>query len=298
MSSNLFENNPFETARHNSKPLILDGAMGSYLQQKGFATDDYLWTTNINHTDPDVIVQTHLEYIEAGADIITTNSFRTNPSALMKSGKSNFKKYVKQAVCLTVQASGGTNVLIAGSNAPAEDCYKQTRTLTNYELEINHQNHIDLLIDGGVHLILNETQSHLDEILIICQHCDKNSIKYVLSIYVNENLKLLSGETVQSAFSLISSYNPLAICFNCISPKVFLRCIGSISFPERWGFYLNCGNGHPTDKNIYCGIEPDEYLKSVEKALHFNPSFIGTCCGSSPAHTKKIREFLDGQNYS
>jgi len=84
MSPNLYENNPFETVKLNSKPLILDGTMGSYLQQKGFATDDNLWTTHINHTNPDIIFQTHLEYIEAGADVITTNTFRTNPTSLSK----------------------------------------------------------------------------------------------------------------------------------------------------------------------------------------------------------------------
>ncbi len=57
--------NPFESKL--SKPLVLDGAMGSYLQQKGLSTDDILWTTNINHNNPDLILQTHLGIYRSGS---------------------------------------------------------------------------------------------------------------------------------------------------------------------------------------------------------------------------------------
>jgi homocysteine S-methyltransferase len=297
MSVNLLENNLFENARLNSKPLLLDGAMGSYLQQQGLATDDVLWTTNINHTNPDIIVQTHLEYIEAGADIITTNTFRTNPAVLYKSGIRDLNLYVSEAVMLAKESSLNQNVLIAGSNAPAEDCYQRQRTLSYSELELNHKKHIDLLIDSGVDFVLNETQSHLDEIKIICEHCDENEVPYAISLLVNQSLELLSGENLRTALSLLNDHNVLAVGINCISPELFFRILGSIQLPKQWGFYLNCGSGQPTDKIIYCGVEPDDYLETVKKAISFKPSFIGSCCGSTPAHTKKIREFLDGQNY-
>ena len=90
----------------------------------------------------------------------------------------------------------------------------------------------------------------------------------------------------------------MSIGFNCISLNLFLKIIGSIQLPVKWGYYLNCGSGKPTDKFISCGIQPEEYLKTVESGLQYKPSFIGSCCGSNPAHTKKIREFLDGQTHS
>jgi homocysteine S-methyltransferase len=280
--------------RRSNKPLILDGAMGSYLQQKGYVVDDIIWTTRINISNPDAIINIHKEYIDAGADIITTNTFRTNPAALKKSGVGNTNSYVRQAVSLAIQASEGSNILIAGSNAPAEDCYRSHRSLSNYELELNHKNHIDLLIDSGVHLVWNETQSHLDEIMIICTHCSENNVPYVLSLYVDNELKLLSGETIKEVFSLLQEYNPLAIGLNCITPDLFLRIIGSIDLPMSWGFYLNCGSGQPSDKEIHCGLLPDEYQKCVKSALIYSPSYVGSCCGSNPSHTKKIRELIYG----
>lgn len=292
----MLSKNPFE--RKVSKPLVLDGAMGSYLQQKGLLTDDVLWTTNINHNNPDLILQTYLEYIDAGADIITTNTFRTNPASLLKAGISNSAEYVKEAVALAKQAAIGSKVLIAGSNPPAEDCYQSNRTVNSNELEMNHKNHIDLLIDSGVDFVLNETQSHFDELQIICNHCDRNNLPYVVSIYVLDALKILSGESLENILSFLKDHEVMAIGFNCISPILFLKIIGSIQLPEKWGYYLNCGSGHTKDKIINCGIQPDEYLKSVKNSVAYKPLFIGSCCGSSPAHTKKIKEFLDGQNYS
>jgi homocysteine S-methyltransferase len=74
--------------------------------------------TNVNRSNPDVIIQFHNEYIEAGADIITTNTFRTNPWSLFKAGKIDVSYYVSQAVGLARQAS-------------AKDCYQIERELSN-----------------------------------------------------------------------------------------------------------------------------------------------------------------------
>ena len=221
LSSISIDNNPFEIARKNLKPLVLDGAMGSYLQQKGYKADDRLWMTKLNILEPDLIINLHKEYITAGAQIITSNTFRTNPAALESLNSSSVADQVKQAVHLAKSAVGDSNILIAGSNAQAEDCYQWDRTISHNKLEINHKKHIDLLIDNNVHFILNETQSHLDEIEIICKHCGKETIPFVISLYLEESLNILSGESLDYIISFIFDYAPLAIGINCISPILF-----------------------------------------------------------------------------
>ncbi len=293
----MLENNPFENDGKNFKPLLLDGAIGSYLQQRGFESDDVLWTTKINQSNPEAVIKTHKEYIEAGADIVTTNTFRTNPIALENSNIAELNLYVSEAVKLAKEAVAERKMLIAGSNAPAEDCYKKERTLSNKKLLMNHCKHIDSLVDNGVDFVLNETQSHLDELLVISEHCDKNRIPYVVSLYFDENLKILSGENLDSVLSFLKNTSALAIGLNCISPELFSHFMGSMEISTNWGFYINCGDGHPNDKVINCKIQPEEYLGYVKQSLVYHPSFIGSCCGSNPSHTKKIREYLDGQNY-
>ena len=287
--------NIFLEASQKKIPLLLDGSMGSYLQQKGFETDDNIWTSNLNFTSPDEIIKIHREYILSGADIITSNTFRTNPSALERKGIADVATYVKQAANLARQAADNKKVLVAGSNAPAEDCYQVNRTIDEQKLELNHCKHIDLLIDNDVDFILNETQSHFDEIRIICEHCERFNIPYVLSLYFNESLNLLSGESVEFILSYLKNYHPIAIGFNCVKPELLIKLIRSTQLPSVWGFYLNCGSGNPSDKIIECGISPIEYVEIVSNLVENNPSLIGSCCGSSPTHTRKIREFLDGK---
>ena len=251
--------------------------------------------TNINQTNPESIIQIHKEYIEAGADIITTNTFRTNPAANEKT-KKKMKSNVQQAVKLAKVASHGLNVYIAGSNAPAEDCYQKERNISNQKLELNHKYHIDLLIDNGVHFILNETQSHLDEIKIIVDHCCKNNIPYVISLYLTESIALLSGESLDYTLSIILEYEPLAIGLNCITSDLFKNVREQVSNKYFWGFYLNCGSGKPTDETIKCGVNPEEYIKIVQESMKYYPSYVGSCCGSNPNHIRRIREYLDGRN--
>jgi len=304
--------NPFEKKNINYKPLVLDGAMGSLLQQMGgFKRDKNIWMTNLLFDDSDLIIDVHRKYLEAGADIITTNTFRTNPYSLELSGISDPDIYVKQALCLAKDAIGNkTNILIAGSNAPAEECYQRERTISKQILEVNHKKHIDLLIDNDVDFILNETQSHLDEIKIISEHCSKNKIAFVVSLYFDSNLKILSGESIKETIELILSYNPLAIGFNCIAPDLYRRLLGSIELDFTWGYYLNC---MPTpmrsfkfaqasdpvkteDRTIECVISPVTYIQIVKESFKYKPSFIGSCCGSSPDHIQKIRELIDGKD--
>lgn len=273
------------------KPLILDGSMGALLSQMGFYWDEKRWMTDAIMESAESVFKLHSDYIQAGANIITTHTFRTNPAAI---GNNDSKVFVKKAVEIAKKACKETSTIIAGSNPPAEDCYQFQRNLSKKELEINHCNHIDLLTDNEVDLILNETQSHLDEIEIICDYCSKNEIPYIVSLYFKDDFTLLSGERLDTAIEFIKEHNPLAIGFNCIIPTVFNNFSADYDFNFNWGFYLNCGAGSPSDKDIKCGIQPDEYAKNVIQYTDQAPSFIGACCGSSPEHIKKLKANING----
>jgi len=235
-------------------------------------------------------------YVNAGADIITTNTFRTNPIAVNKYGKRlDIKKLIKNSVNLANEAVHGLPIFIAGSNPPAEDSYQSQRKISVKELKANHYKHIDLLMESGCHFILNETQNHFDEIKIICNYCSKNNIPYVLSIFFDENYKLYSGEDIGDVLKFIIDYSPLAIGINCIKQETFLKYFNRLNINYNWGFYLNCGKGDFCDDNIITGVTPNGYLSTIKKSLVKKPSFVGACCGSTPAHIKKIKEYFDGK---
>lgn len=290
----LNEFNIFQFAKRIKRPLILDGAMGSLLEQQGLTKEDSSWSAKANLKHPDTVLKIHKAYIEAGADIITTNTFRTNPVTLQQVGIKNFKRFVKKAVELAFQAKGNLPVIIAGSNAPAEDCYQVERTISKKQLEYNHSAHIDALVEYGCHLILNETQSHFDEIKFIVRYCEKNDVPFVVSLYFDENLCLLSGENISEAIRFLLDSNALSIGFNCVSSSLLLRLISKIDLPHNWGYYLNCF--HKDSKtNSVCSISVGEYLTTVQELMHWSPSFIGACCGSNPDFIRSVKGFLDAR---
>ena len=272
------------------RPLILDGSMGTKLQQRGVVPDHFLWSSIANLTDPATVTRLHQDYISAGADIITTNTFRTNPHALRLSNYGiSEKDFVFRSVGLALNAINEKDLLVAGSNAPAEDCYQFERRISAGELDYNHKTHIELLWEAGCDIIWNETQSHWDEIKIICEFCSSNSLPFVINLYFEEGLKLLSGEPVSEAVKFIENYSPAAVGFNCVKPAAFIEYIEQYTLTEHWGSYFNCGSGAVTDKTIGCAIDPDSYAKLLEPLLILNPSYEGSCCGSGPEHTKAIK---------
>lgn len=286
-----------ETKSKKGRPLILDGAVGSLIQQRGLKRDPILWTSGLNITSQDEIVKIHKEYIEAGADIITTNTFRTNPASLKNSHlKISEEGFVKAGVNCAKRAVGNSEVLIAGSNPPAEDSYQQERTLSRQELEDNHHKHIDLLLENECDIILNETQSHFDEIKIICEFCASKNIDWIMSLLFTNDFKILSGEELTEVIELVNEFKPSAIGLNCIAPASALSFLNDHSFNYPWGIYLNCGSGELTDEEISCGVSPAQYIEDILKIENSELTFVGSCCGSNPAHTKMLRENFDQKN--
>lgn len=282
-------------SQEKSKPLILDGAIGSFLQEHDSPFTTSLWSSIINLSNAEKVIDVHKKYIEAGADIITTNTFRTNPTAFGKANLSlSNSELVKSSVQLALEAKADSETIIAGSNAPAEDCYQVERRISFDKLVENHETHIQLLWESGVDFILCETFGHFDEIIITSEYCAKNNIPFVVSLYLNKDLKLLSGEEIITVLEFLHNTNPIAIGVNCIPPSLFSKIDLKILRNLNWGFYLNCGSGNVTDEVISCGISPSDYAIATKQYLQYKPVFIGSCCGSSPEHTNALREAIDG----
>lgn len=275
------------------RPLVLDGATGTQLIERGVEQDNSLWTSLANLNSPDIVQKVHEDYIYAGADIITTNTFRTNPAATEKYGKVFSEKMVEAALQIAFDAAAGRETIIAGCNPPAEDCYQQERKLSENELKDNHQEHITLLWEYGSDIILNETQSHLDEILIICKICSSMQIPFIISMLIDENLKLLSGEYVNEVFSKIKKFNPAAIGINCVDPAIYKKFTEHVNIPDNFGFYLNMGLCSHHLGVISGTITPDDFVDAVKPFISDKILFVGGCCGSGPAHIKKLRKHID-----
>lgn len=285
--------NLLEKFRELKRPLVLDGAIGSLLEQRGFATNDKLWSAKALINNEQEVLKIHKEYLNAGAEIITTNTFRTNPIAFENQNRLEYKEYVEKAVTLCKIATESFNdVVIAGSNPPAEDCYESTRNISQHKLEENHKRHIDELYSNDVDVIWNETFSHLDEIIFVCKYCSENKIPFVINLYLTKEFKLLSGEYYKTAVDEIANYKPIAIGLNCISLSTFKNIDKKIFQKHLHGFYLNCGKEYRT-KEISCDVSLQAYKNIIIENKKNNLLFVGSCCGSNPSFTKMIKETIN-----
>lgn len=302
-----------------NRPLILDGAIGSYLEsQYPEFNNQFTWMNKINSENSEILEKLYEDYINFGADIITSNTFGTQPVKFKKAGPLNLNVFdsldlseesVHKAIgiCKNIKEKYDSyksdgRLLIAGSNSPLEDCYSVKRTLGEEELRYNHQVHIDFLYKHGCDFILNETQGHFDEIKVILDHCKKNDIPFAISLYINDDLRLLSGEKAYDVIKFIDDYNtPLFIGLNCISLPNFLKFLSDANniklinnMKSYFGFYLNCGSIN-FDNGKKKSIKPEDIksiLKDTFSLINMNKIFlIGTCCMSDPEYTKKINEY-------
>lgn len=279
------------------KPLVLDGPMGTLLIERGVNLGSKLWSANALISNPGAILQIHSEYINAGADIITTNTFRTNPYAIEQaSSKYNSKKLVEIALNLAKQAVSQSykNIIIAGSNAPADDCYLTQRLIPLEKIIKNHEEHISNLIEGGVDFILNETFGDKNEIEIVCKICSEKKFPFAVSVLINSNLKTFFNQDLLETVEMIFSFDPIFVSLNCSRPELILNALDILKTYFPFGVYPNLGSVDSFRSNLLVRDFSQNALKNfIYELIKRKVKVIGVCCGGNPEDIKIIRKIID-----
>ena len=285
------------------RPILLDGAMGTELQRRGVKTKLPLWSAEAILHSPALIKDIHLDYINAGAQIITTNTFRTNTRAIAHA------KISKSARELTFQACGlaqqartqsGSKCFIAGSLAPVEDCYRPDLVPPSAQLEIEHAAMVKNLCDAGVDFIFIETMNCIREAEIAMRLAAKSGMKVAISFVAGKDGNLLSGESLEKALLVIEPYNPIFVCLNCAPLSLVeaeLRILaGHSAIP--FGVYAN-GIGEPHDELGWqfsdVGTACETYANHCSQWLEIGATVIGGCCGTTPEYIEALRPLLASQ---
>lgn len=276
--------------------VIMDGATGTEIQRRGLKTTLPLWSASALLSNPEIVRQIHLDYIKAGAEIITTNTFRTTERTLNKAGIKGRARELTILACElareAAELSGKSDIFIAGSVAPLEDCYSPELTPPESDLKKEHEEYAANLAAGKVDFILIETMITLRETKCALDAARKTGLPFAISFCTNENNKLLGGAALRSAVMLIEEYEPLFIGVNCLSPKIVDNQINIM----RDATYIPLcayahGNGKPSD---IMGWEFDssdtgkDYLKYVMQWISSGATVIGGCCGTTPQYIQTL----------
>lgn len=278
--------------------LILDGATGTELNRRGVDTGLPLWSANalMNDRDAKILQQIHEDYLRAGADIITTNTFRTHRRALVPSGSaSRARELTHRAV--EIARAAITNVssdrprFVAGSISTLEDCYRPDLVPADDELLDEHSDRIIDLIECGVDLILVETINSIREAVIITRLAAATGTPVVVSFVCDRDGKILSGETLTAAASQLLPLGISAIGVNCgptpdlAKPLAELQAFCGDDFP-----LIAYGNiGYADDEVGWVNTDSENPKAYCDHATHWPAKIIGGCCGTTPDHISSLR---------
>lgn len=279
--------------------LLLDGATGTELNRRGVDTGLPLWSANALTTDRglNVLRQIHLDYLNAGADILTANTFRTHRRALAGKGYSA-RELTRRAVVTAQQAvaESGKPAQVAGSVAPLEDCYRPDLVPPDYDCRAEHSERIEHLVDAGVDLLLIETMNSIREAVIAATLATITGRPTFVSFVCDREGRILSGESVAVAAEKLLPLGVKVLGVNCgpahtlAKPLAELRAICGPDFPLI--AYGNIGYADDVQGWINTDAEhPDSYWQYAQA---WPAQIVGGCCGTTPDHIRKLRAGLAG----
>lgn len=293
-----------------NRVLLLDGGMGRELRARGVPILDTIWSANGLIVAPDMVLQIHRDYIAAGADVITTNTYGIIRHELAKEGiESRFAELNVQACDLARQAreTAGRPVLIAGSLPPLHGSYRPDLVRPRDEIEPLYREQA-MLLAPYVDLLLCETMSSAAEAVAAASGAAAAGLPVWVSFTLEDNGsgRLRSGETVTAAIAALEGLPVSGVLANCCPPESIAAAMPELaaSGQPRVGGYANTFVPVPVGWTLDGGgesdgliptrddLDPRAYGDHAQTWLNLGATVVGGCCGTGPAHTAWQRQLI------
>jgi S-methylmethionine-dependent homocysteine/selenocysteine methylase len=285
-----------------STPVLLDGGMGRELRFRGVETLATIWSANGLLVAPDVVCEVHRDYIAAGADVITTNTYGLIRHELAREGiEHRFRELNELACRLAAEArdGAGRDVRIAGSLPPLHGSYRPDRVQSRETIEPLYREQAEILAPH-VDLLLCETMSSAAEaVAAATAACAAGKPVWVsYTLHEDRSGRLRSGETIADAVRALGDLPVSGILANCCPPESItaampaLRATGVPYFggyantfapvPATWTLDgSDASDGHLPLRD---DLDPAAYLEHARAWWDAGATVVGGCCGTRPAH--------------
>lgn len=287
--------------------LILDGAMGTMLQRKGLQGN----SESFNLTNPETIGEIHNEYIEAGADIITANSFSANSISQSEYNLSEKAGQMAEAAARIARKAADEaprKIWVAGSVGPTSKSLSLAQNINDpifrpysfdgmaeaFEVQIRG------LVKGGVDLLLFETcfdALNTKAALYALGHIpEAKDIPVMISASMSDKSgRTLTGQTMEAFYRSIQHCNPLSFGLNCsLGAEEMIPLIAEVASFATCAVSCYPNAGLPNEMGEY-DESPSQMAESVRKmALAGSVNIVGGCCGTTPEHIKAVAEAVKG----
>jgi S-methylmethionine-dependent homocysteine/selenocysteine methylase len=260
--------------------MVIDGATGTLLAERGIDTRGPLFgaAALLDEEGLAILRAVHREYAQAGAALVTANTFRTNPR---KAGKG-----WRDLTARAVRAARSAGVLVAGSMAPVEDCYSPELRPPAAAAREEQQQLAEALAHDGCDLLLVETVCAADEGLAAVEAALTTGLPVWVSAMAMPDGRLRDGSDLARFFRDAAALGAVAALINCVPCAGVDRGLdAALESGLQAGAYAHMGEvdakaGWPPTPVL----TPEEYAERAARWMERGASIVGGCCGTTPAH--------------
>ena len=282
----------------SGRTVLGDGAMGSVLQAEGLTPGESpeLW----NVTKPEVIRGVYRAYLDAGAQVIETNTFGGNAARLGHNDLQGRVGELNEAGAKLARLEAeGRDCLVAGSVGPTGEMLEPYGLLSVDEAAAMFSEQVAGLLAGGVDHIQIETMSQMAEVeaAILGARRASPDVPIAVTMTFDTNARTMMGDTPKSALEAIYGWGVRAIGGNCGNGPDEIRTVMAQMLEHRPDdVYLiaqsNAGLPKMIDGKVTYDGTPEVMAKYAVELYQMGVNYIGACCGSTPAHIAAMRDAL------
>jgi 5-methyltetrahydrofolate--homocysteine methyltransferase len=295
--------------------LVLDGAMGTMLQQCNLTAADFGGAAlegcneNLVRTRPDVVLDIHRKYFEAGSDIVETNSFNGTKSDLIDYGIADQSyELMFKAAQLARQAADQYSTpskprFVAGSMGPTRKAITVTGGISFEHLQQDFYDLAKPLIDGGADLLIIETcqdTRNIKAAILAIRKLSKKlgaEVPFIVSVTIEAMGTMLAGQTIEAMWASLRHAKPLAFGMNCATGPEFMtdhiRTLSQLS-GEYISCYPNAGLPDPEDGRYH--ETPTTLATQLERFVGNGwLNIVGGCCGTTEKHIRAIAQMVENK---
>ena len=281
--------------------LVCDGAMGTLLHAAGAALDRSL--PELNLSDPGLVTTLHESYLDAGADIIQTNTFGANRLWLGDHGFPDKVEEINRGgvriarAAASGAAAGGRPVLVAGSVSPAVTALQRRRVGAADRLEVLREQVTALVADGGVDLLILETFGYLDELVeAVSVAASVTDIPLIAQATFADDAHTLGGETPREVATVLSGMPVAMLGTNCtIGPQRMLTVAEDLIRYSAVPVSAQPNAGQPRRvgaRSFEFSIDGGYFARYLGRFADAGVTLVGGCCGTTPGHVRAAAEVI------
>jgi homocysteine S-methyltransferase len=272
-----------------------DGAMGTELLAAGVALDVCLEELNVGQ--PDIVQKVHESYVDAGSQLLETNTFGANAVRLAKHGLENEVGALNRAaVALAKQAAGNKDIWIAGSVGPL-GIYADEAEALHIDRGAAFAAQMKALLEAEVDAIFLETFLDFEEIKIALTSLRKLSsdIPVICSMVCSEEGRLPSSLPILQAFRELMRLGASVIGVNCVTgPHAMVRILRRIPADFLISAFPNAGYPRYHEGRFLYNTAPEYFGKASREFVEQGARLIGGCCGVGPQHIRQMALSIAG----